>query len=328
LLNAGRAAMPLTAAWINTIVRSIEFPFKEATIGPIVGMTSQDRGTGMAGEVGRFPRMFGLRVRVRDGEGPVRETGAQIVLRSDLAETLVPLVALSAVQRSLDRVSGGSARVRITLRARGVGHEIVREDLAYDTADIATAAVLDVPGATQLLFGNFFKTLEPIDMTVDIAVQNQPNTALLVSATPPTRVVRPGQRVRVEIGLFPYGGKVSVNRAIQFTVPRDFPPGPAFLLVGTAGGLNDPLQIPTDQKFQLLIAQRGTPQGAATSFEDAVDQFETFGKNTEVLTTLLPAPVLQAVGGNANPGFDASAGTIVSTDWVVLGRFQIPMVVK
>jgi hypothetical protein len=38
--------------------------------------------------------------------------------------------------------------------------------------------------------------------------------------------------------------------------------------------------------------------------------------------------VLQAVGGNANPAFEAAAGTSFSTDWVVLGRFQIPMVVE
>jgi hypothetical protein len=328
LLNAGTAAMPLTAAWIDTVVRSVDFPFKEGSIGPIVGTAIQDRGTGMAGQVGRFPRLFGVRVRVRDGEGAVRETDAQVVRRGDLAEALVPVVALSAVQRSLDRVSGGSARVRIALRARGVAHEIVREDLAYDVADIATASVLDVPGATQLLFGNFFKTLDPIDMTVDVVVQNQSNTALLVSATTPTRTVTPGQRVRVEIGLFPYGGKEPITRTVQFTVPRDFPSGPAFLLVGSAGGLNDPSGMPTDQKFQLLVAQQGMPQGTAKSLDEAVEQFQEFGKNTDVLVDLLPAPVLEAVGGNANPGFELLAGTFVPTDVVVLGRFQIPMVVK
>jgi hypothetical protein len=34
------------------------------------------------------------------------------------------------------------------------------------------------------------------------------------------------------------------------------------------------------------------------------------------------------VGGNANPGFQSQAGTSVATDAVVLGRFQIPIVVK
>jgi hypothetical protein len=38
--------------------------------------------------------------------------------------------------------------------------------------------------------------------------------------------------------------------------------------------------------------------------------------------------VLQAVGGNANPGSGASAGTFLATDSVVLGKFQIPLVVK
>ncbi len=328
LLNAGQVAMPLTAAWINTVVRSVDFPFKEGSVGAMVGTTTQDRATGMAGELGRFPRMFGVRVRVRDGDGPVRETTARVVARADLAESLVPVVALSAVQRSLDRVSSGSARVRIALRARGVPQEIIREDLVYDVADIATASVLDVPGATQLLFGNFFQTLVPIDMTIDIAVQNQPNTALLVVAEPSSRTVTPGQRMQVRVGLFPYGGKAAATRTVQFTVPRDFPPGPAFLIVGSAGALNDLLPIPTDQKFQLLVAQQGMPQGNAVSLADAVDQFEGFGKNTEVIVYLVPSPVLQAVGGNANPGTAASAGTLLSTDWVVLGRFQIPIVVK
>jgi len=328
LLNAGWASMPLAAAWIDTVVRSMDFPFKEGSFGPLIGTTIQDRSTGVAGEVGRFPRMFGVRVRVRDGEGPERETAAQVVRRGDLAEALVPTVVLSAVQRSLDRVASGSARVRIALRTLGIAREIVREDLAFDAADIATATVLDVPGATQLLFGNFFKTLEPIDMTVDIAVQNRPNTALLVAADTPSRTLTLGQRVRVEVGLVPFGNADPVTSAVQFTVPRDFPRGPAFLLVGSAGALNDPAQIPTDQKFPLLVNQEGIPQGTAVSFGEAVDQFEHTGKNTEVLVTLLPASVLQAVGGNANPAFEPSTGASISTEWVVLGRFQIPMVVE
>ena len=327
LLNAGPAAMPITAAWINTVVRSIDFPFKEGSVGAMVGVTTQDRATGMAGELGRFPRMFGVRVRVRDGDGPVHETAARVVLRADLAESLVPIVALSAVQRSLDRVAGGSARVRIALRARGVPREIVREDIVYDGADIATASVLDVPGATQLLFGNFFRTLAPVDMTIDIAARNEPNTALLVTADPSAKSVAPGERLQVKLGLFPYGGKAARSRTVQFTVPRDFPPGPAFLVVGSAGVVND-VPLPTDQKFQLLVAQQAFPPNNAESLDDAIDQFEGFGKNTDVAVYLVPSPVLQAVGGNANPGSGASAGTFLATDAVVLGKFQIPIVVK
>jgi hypothetical protein len=327
LLNAGRAAMPLSAVWIDTVVRSLDAPFKEGSVGPLVGMILQDRGTGIGGVVGQFPRMFGVRVRVRDLEGgAVRESHAQVVGRGDLAEFLVPAVALSGVQRALDRVSAGSASVRIVLRARGIPRDIVREDLAYDAVDIATAAVLDVPAATQLLFGNFFKTLDPLDITIDIAVGARPNTALLVSANTEPRTVSPGQRVQVEIGLWPYGDASQVDRVVQFTVPPDFPSGPAFLLVGTSGGLNDP--TPSAQKFQVLTELQGSPQGGAASLDDAVDQFEHFGKNTVVLVNLVPAPVLEALGVNANPSFESRAGTSFRTDRVVLGRFRIPMVVK
>ena len=326
LLNAGAASMLLTSAWIDTVVRSLDFPFKEGSIGSLVGSLTQDRGVGIAGIVGPLPRTFGIRVRVRDDErGAVRTLGAQVVRRPDLAEGLVPTTVLSLVQKALDRVAGGSAAVRIALRARGLSQEVVREDLAYDTGDIATAAVLDVPAATQLLFGNFFKNLDPIDMTVDVAVMSRPNTALLVEARPNARTVAPGDRVRVTVSVRPYASSAKLSREVAFTVPRDFPIGRAFLLVGTAGALNNAL--PPGQLFQQLVLQESTPPGAST-LEEAVSQFEHAGKNTEVLVELVPDAVLTAASSNANPGIESPAGTSVPTDWVVLGRFQIPMTVK
>src|SRR5205807_1640576 len=176
--------MPMTAAWIDTVVRSVDSPFKQGSLGPLVGGTTQDRSMGLGGEVGRYPRMFAVRVRVRDAErGPVHETNAQVVRRADLAESLVPLVVLSGVQRALDR------------------------------------------------------------------------------ATPDPRTVGRGQRVRVGLRLWPYGGSAPVDRTVQVMVPDDFPPGPAFLVVGSGGGLNDP--TPVQQKFQTLVGFQASPPGTA-----------------------------------------------------------------
>lgn len=326
LLNAGSAPMLLTSAWIDTIVRSVDFPFKEGSFGSLLGTLTQDRGVGIAGQLGHLPSVFGVRVWVRDlDRGTTQSLGAQEVRRPDLAEDLVPATVLSLVQRALDRVAGGSASVRIVLRARQLPREVVREDQTYDVADIATASVLDVPQATQLLFGNFFRDLEPVDMTVEIAVSSRPNTALVVEAKPSARTVRPGDTLRVRVDIRPYGGGPVHSRTVEFSVPVDFPVGPAFLLVGTAGALND--STPPDQKFQQLVAQERTPP-AVGSLDEAIDQFEHAGKNTEVMVELVPEAVLVAAGSNANPGFEAPAGTSFETPWVVLGRFQIPVTVK
>jgi hypothetical protein len=325
LLNAGEAPMLLTTAWIDTIVRSMDFPFKEGSVGSTVGTVTQDRGVGLAGIVGQFPRLFGIRVSVRNGTR-TETLKAQAVSRPDLAEALVPVTVLSLVQRAMDSVSGGSARVRLTLRARGLPREVVREDLTYDIGDIATASVLDVPGATQLLFGNFFRSLDPVDMAVDIEVSTEPNTAVLVKAVPQTRMVRPGETVRVALAVRPFGDAAEVERTVEFSVPPTFPPGPAFLLVGTAGASNDP--APPAAKFQQLVTLEGSPQGGIGSLDDAIDQFEHANKSTELLVELIPSAVLTAVGSNANPAFESPAGASVATEWVVLGKFQVPMTVR
>ena len=325
-MNAGSASLFLASAWIDTIVRSLDFPFKEGSFGPAAGTLTQDRSTGVAGVLGRFPRAFVVRVNTRDLDtGAAHTYGAQVVRRQDLAESLVPSAVLSLIQRGLDRVAGGSAAVRITLRARHLREPVVREDLAYDIGDIATAAALDVPAATQLLFGNFFEELDPVDMTVEVAVSTKPNIALLVGARPSVRTVRAGERVEIEVRIRPFGGGQPLAKTIMFTVPRDFPEGPAFLLVGTAGALND--STSPANKFQSLVALEGTPTGAET-LASAIDQLENQGKNTDLIVQLVPQAVLTAVGANANPSVDSPAGTTVETDWVVLGKFQIPMTVK
>lgn len=326
LLNSGTAAMFMTSAWIDTIVRSLDFPFKEGSFGPAAGTLTQDRTTGIAGVIGQFPRAFAIRVNTKDLDtGVAHSYGAQIIRRQDLAESLVPTAVLSLIQRGLDRVAGGSAAVRITLRARHLKQAVVREDLAYDVGDIATASALDVPAATQLLFTNFFDELEPVDMTVDVAVTSKTNMALLVGARPNVRTVHAGDRIQVAVHVRPFAGGEPESKTVTFTVPKDFPEGPAFLLVGTIGALNDS-SAPAD-KFQALVAAESTPSGAE-SLASAIDQFENDGKNTDLIIQLVPESVLTAVGANANPSFESPAGTTLETDWVVLGKYQIPMTVK
>lgn len=326
LMNAGSVSLFVTTAWIDTIVRSLDFPFKEGSFGPAAGTLTQDRTTGIAGTLGRFPRAFAIRVNVRDLDTKTAHAyGAQVVRRQDLAESLVPSAVLSLIQRGLDRVAGGSAAVRITLRARGLKEPVVREDLAYDVNDIATASALDVPAATQLLFGNFFQDLDPVDITVDVAVSSKPNIALLVGARPSARTVQAGERLAVEVRIRPFGDGEPQARTIAFTVPKDFPEGPAFLLVGTAGAIND--STSAGDKFQALVAAESSPTGD-DSLDSAIETFENEDKNTDVLVQLVPEAVLRAVGANANPSFESPAGVALATDWVVLGKYQIPMTVK
>jgi hypothetical protein len=327
-LNAGQASMLLSTAYIDTVVRALDEPFKEGSIGALIGTVSQDRSVGVAGTVGKFPRTFGVRVEVRDADaGTTHALGAQVVRRPDLAEGLVPTAVLSLVQRGLDRVAGGSAQVRIALRARDFPGQIVREDLAYDIGDIATASVLDVPVATQLLFGNFFSSMDPSDMAIAVTVTNRPNTALLVGAHPNTTTIRPGDTLRVAVAVRPYGDGEEASQILQFAVPENFPSGPAFLLVGTAGTLNNANGASPADQFQALVQQEATPLGTA-SLAEAIDQFENEGKNTDLLVELVPEGVLTAVGNNANPGFELPAGTTEPTPWVVLGKFQIPVTVR
>jgi len=62
------------------------------------------------------------------------------------------------------------------------------------------------------------------------------------------------------------------------------------------------------------------------SLVGAIELFEDFGKNTDVLLRLVPFG-LPAEGGEFLK-FDVFAGRIVRTEWVIQGSMQIPILVR
>jgi len=64
--NLGAVDYGLTRAEILTVVPSLESSFKLATTGELIGRISQDRTTGVLGEIGRFPRYVPVNIEIQD----------------------------------------------------------------------------------------------------------------------------------------------------------------------------------------------------------------------------------------------------------------------
>src|SRR5690606_6990174 len=86
-----------------------------AALAPI-GSLLQDRGAAVAGLLDRRPETLALEVRVNDRDRRVeREFHAEIVRDRELTVPLAVVAALEAVDRALDRLGSGTARVRLRI---------------------------------------------------------------------------------------------------------------------------------------------------------------------------------------------------------------------
>ncbi len=327
LFGFGSVDFLLTTAYVHTVVRSSHFPFKEGDIGEPVGTVTQDRVAGVAGTLDRLPRVFNVTVTVTDRDrGRTVRRSAQMVRRPDLAQTLVPQVVLAAVEQAWDGSGAGTAEVRITARGGGLPRAVERTNVFYSAQDVAAASVLDVPEAVRFLFGNEFGPVEPVDLQVEVRLSRERRTVSVVEAEVASRTVRQGGRLRVRLQLRPFQGGEPVTRVVEIDIPRNFPRGPALLLVGSAGIQRD--NVPP----AVLLADKLGGEPPASSFRDlreALEFFEDFGRNTDVLLQLVPV----GVPPSDDPQkrfiyFDEFAGRLVRTQWVVKGEQVVPIVVE
>lgn len=326
MLGSGESAYLLTTAYIHTVVRGLEMSFKEGDLGSLVGTVTQDRAAGIAGELGRLPRVFNVVVRVGDQDGGRSvKLGTHLVRRRDLAQVFIPTVVLSAIERAWDASGGGTAEVRITARAQGLPRLLERTNRVYSARDVAAAAVLDVVEAVRILFHNEFAPLEPVDLSVEVVLTRRPLIASVVEVQAESRTVPQGGKLRVRVRLRPFQDEER-TRVVEIQVPENFPRGPALLVAGSAGSSRETV----DPTSLLLSRTAGEPQPTRfDSLDQELEFFERFGRNTDVLFQLIPA----GIPPSDDPAkrfiyFDAFAGEILPTDWVVRGEVVIPIVVE
>ncbi len=322
----GDVEYALTASEILTVIRVLERPFKEGNFGEIVGKIDQDRGTAIRGVLGQFPRMFAVRVTVTNQDtGKTVSKGMQVVRRRDIARLFATAEVLTALDLAQDQaVGGGTAKVRITLRGKGLPRDIVRENFFYHSRDMATAAVLDLPDALNFLFHNDLAPVDPIDASIDVTFSNKRVTAAITDAKVEQREVASGETLRVRLTLRPYQDSAQSSRVIDVPIPKNFPRGPAVLVIGSAGGSLPP-EVTPEARLGAALAKEPEPV-RGTSLNEAIDFVEGFGKNTDILIQVLPFGL--PTEGREFTKFDVSASRLIDTNWVIQGSFQVPILIR
>ncbi len=323
--HLGSVAYGLTSAEVVTVVRTLETPFLEFNLGRLIGQIDEDRGQGIRGLVGQFPRMFVVRVQVTDADtGRSVTKTMQVVRRADLARLFTPLIALTAAERGRDQELGeGTARVKMTLRAGGLDTAVTRENIWYSSQDVALASVLDISTAMQFLFFNPFAEIDPFDLRVEVTISKKRETAAITNVVAQTREVSPGDVIRIRITVRPYQQETLASQVISVPVPRNFPKGPAVLVVGTAGLNTAGVPLEDFLARDLLTEQ---PPFPGDDLEEAVDIFQSFGTNDQILIQLVPFGL--PTTGPDFTNFDVFAGRLLGTDWVIQGEFRIPILVR
>lgn len=298
LVNLGPVRMPMTRAWVHTVLPSLLDSFKISSPGAVVGTLDQDRATAIAGTLGAPPRTIPVRVALQNARGQDRRFAFEVAENQTLTPTLTFFSLLSLFQ-SFEREAGGATySVRGEVRLKGHGAFPVEDVFSGDSAAGSAAGYLVTPLA--LLARTDLAALEVDGIDLAINTTEQPRTIAIERVWLDNPRVRPGDTAIARVALRPWRGATFV-RDVPISIPAGAR-GALTLVVGDATRI-----APFDNRDV-----RQAPQ--VSEVAQLISLFGSLRRNSVLYVRLLANDAGMSVAGQSLSALPPSVLAIVEAD--------------
>lgn len=296
-LKKGNVGYFMTNAYIFTTISGLENSFKVGTVGEAIGMINQDRGSGVAGKIARYPAIVPVWIEVEDkGTGKKQEAAVQVVQDEQLFPTLSAATVFNVIDKTIDRIGPGTAKVSFEISARNMpGETIKRENMFYSPGNIGEAAVGEFFDAMSMLASNQYNSVDIMDVKVNVTVDEERRTADIVEAHTQNVTAKPGETIDIAVNLKPYRGE-TITRIVPFTIPMDQPEGSLTLEV-RGGGMVPILQLlAKGQIFDEELIMLNKSKDKNKKFADMIKEFIVRDRNNDIVVEIFDMALGDIIG--------------------------------
>lgn len=286
-LKKGNIGYFMSNAYMFTTVNGLENSFKVGTTGDAVGLISQDRGAGIAGQLGKYPLIIPVRITVKDNDtGKVQDSAVQVVRDEQLSSVLAATSMFNVIDKTMDRVGPGTAKVSFEITGRNMPGEVIsRENMFYSPASIGEASVGEFLEAMSMITGNQYKPVDIMDVKINVSVSEEHRTATIVEAKAKALKAQPGDIIDIAVKLKPFRGE-PISRVVSFEVPKNQPEG-ALTLEVRGGGMVPLLQLLKRQGLDESLLAIGKTKQRNQGFADVIKEFVDRDRNNDIVAEIL-----------------------------------------
>ena len=233
-LSLGAADMPMSESSVVTVISNLNNSFKLANAGQMVGAISQDRATGIYGQLGRAPKMIPVTINLRTSRDRTEKFTYEIANDKFLTPLLLNITVFSTIastERSL-----GEATISMDGRIDVAGQQPILLERRFSSMNAAAQASGAVANPLAALLSSGFDDVDVKTITLDITSTDERKAATLDRVALDRTEVARGETVEVQAYVRTDSGKMFVQR-IPVTIPADVPRGQLVLFVGDGGAL-------------------------------------------------------------------------------------------
>lgn len=228
VLGVGPVEVPMAAAEVVTVLSSSFSSFKIANVGPVVGAFVQDRSPGVRGRLGASAPMVPVTLRVH-GPGGSDEFHMRITAMPQLAPAMLTSATIAGLEAATR--ANGLQGLDMVARFYIAGHGELTLEQSFDGPSGGANLASTLITYAAFLLQNDFGELALDRVEIDLEQAEQPRTARLLAAHAERGVVRPGERLRLNLDLAAYRGE-PFRHSLTVDIPHNLADGRYFLFVG------------------------------------------------------------------------------------------------
>lgn len=239
-LSLGSSDLPMSESHVVTVVPNMNNSFKLAVPDAMVGSMTQDRATGVYGNLGQAPQMIPVRINVQTSRGQTDVINFEVAKDDFLTPILVNIAVYNAAvaqERSL-----GDSTVEVAGEIKVVGQEPVKIQRRFAGGNATQLAAASVAVPVQALLRSRFDAMKISGIVLNLASNDGSKTAVLDRISLDRTRAAAGETVEVEAFARTTSGRVFVQR-IPVVIPADTPAGPLSITVGDGATLQQASSI-------------------------------------------------------------------------------------
>lgn len=247
MMSLGATELPMASAEVVTILPSQFNSIKVSNTGKIIGAFSQDRLSGIYGEIGREPSMVPIKISF-----PTRQNRKSLDFQVVRHEQVLPIIAATGLAQAVNgsNESGFTRGFRVTTTVQFPGSKPIHLSQIYPGPQGFNQGLADLVGNLSLWLFNPYERIFP--ERIGFAVEDMPETPqgiveqLQVSRTSAS----PGEHLSVGLGWRGFQRPAAMEH-LDLDIPRDWA-GKDLEVVLTTGPVLDEL---TGRSRAVSVAQ-------------------------------------------------------------------------
>ena len=235
-LGLGASDMPMSETAVVTVISNLNNSFKLSVPGEMMGSISQDRASGVFGQLGLAPKMIPVKINLHTSRDRTETYAYEIANDSFLTPLLLNITVFNTITSSERSLGDSTITIKGAINVKG--QEPIEVDHRFSAANSPVLAAGSVAGPISSLLGSGFDDVQIEGVSLDISSSDTKYAGTLERIALSKTEARRGESIEIQAYVRTESGKQFVQR-IPVKIPEDAIPGQLLVFVGDGGALQE-----------------------------------------------------------------------------------------